>query len=437
MRFWLIKLDEKVFCDNQQGGLARMGRLADTLKRRGHQVTWWTSTFDHIEKRHRYSIDTRIDIDERLTIRFLHAVGYRNNISIGRFANHVLTARKFVRVAAGEPRPDLILTALPSPNVCRAAAEFGLDNGIPVVIDVRDLWPDIFAEVLPSWLKNRSAALLWPFARTVRAALGSATAISAITPGFVDWGLKYAGRGPTPLDCAFPLAYTSEQPSSADQERAREFWGNLGITGTRDKFLVCYIGAFGQRNEAEMRAVISAAKRLESAAPEARLVLCGAGVNFETYKRLAAGHRNIVFSGWIGFREIWVLMRYASIGLVPYQSTIDFRLSIPNKAIEYLSAGLPVISSIQGVLQSFLATHDCGVTYENLSPDGLVEAISSLRSEPARLRRMSENATAVYEQMFVAEKVYAEMAEHLESIVINRRNSGAYSGTRAYHHAIG
>jgi glycosyltransferase involved in cell wall biosynthesis len=253
----------------------------------------------------------------------------------------------------------------------------------------------------------------------------------------VDWGLKYAGRGPTPLDCAFPLAYTSEQPSSADQERAREFWGNLGITGTRDKFLVCYIGAFGQRNEAEMRAVISAAKRLESAAPEARLVLCGAGVNFETYKRLAAGHRNIVFSGWIGFREIWVLMRYASIGLVPYQSTIDFRLSIPNKAIEYLSAGLPVISSIQGVLQSFLATHDCGVTYENLSPDGLVEAISSLRSEPARLRRMSENATAVYEQMFVAEKVYAEMAEHLESIVINRRNSGAYSGTRAYHHAIG
>ena len=59
----------------------------------------------------------------------------------------------------------------------------------------------------------------------------------------------------------------------------------------------------------------------------------------------------MLFPGWVNKPEIWILMRIAQVGLAPYRSTEDFIISIPNKAIEYMSAGLPVISSLKMIIR--------------------------------------------------------------------------------------
>jgi len=113
------------------------------------------------------------------------------------------------------------------------------------------------------------------------------------------------------------------------------------------------------------------------------------------------------------------LMRMSSVGLAPYRSSKDFMASIPNKSIEYLSAGLPILSSLKGTLKELLSTNDCGITYENGDAEDLVSILVNLYDHPELIRKMSENAYALYKEKFIAEKVYNNMISHLELVCEN------------------
>ena len=109
-------------------------------------------------------------------------------------------------------------------------------------------------------------------------------------------------------------------------------------------------------------------------------------------------------------------MRMSSFGLVPYISRQDFRISIPNKAIEYLSAGLPVVSSLQGVLSDLFAETGAGRTYENRNSGQLAAILEEFDDDGHLLQAASSSALSLYRERFVAEKVYAEFQAYLEGI---------------------
>ena len=52
------------------------------------------------------------------------------------------------------PRPDLILCSYPTIELSVEAVRYGRTHGIPVVLDVRDLWPDIVLDLLPTILRS-------------------------------------------------------------------------------------------------------------------------------------------------------------------------------------------------------------------------------------------------------------------------------------------
>ena len=59
MRIWLVQRAESTPHDD--GGdrrLMRIGILANILRSNGHEVIWWTSSFDHIGKRKRFHHST-------------------------------------------------------------------------------------------------------------------------------------------------------------------------------------------------------------------------------------------------------------------------------------------------------------------------------------------------------------------------------------------
>ena len=121
MRIWLITVGEPIPSDGKGDRLLRTGILAELLSSQGHQVPWWTSTFDHARKRHRANKDTTVAVTDRYDIRMIHATDYRRNIGVRRWWNHRQTARRFGRLAVAEPRPDVILCSLPTVELCQAA----------------------------------------------------------------------------------------------------------------------------------------------------------------------------------------------------------------------------------------------------------------------------------------------------------------------------
>lgn len=421
MKIWLLSIGEPLPCDGQGDRLWRTGLLAQALLQKGHEVCWWTSTFHHKEKRQRCDQDENWDYHPRCVVRMLHAKSYRRNISLGRFWNHRELARKFRKLAAHLDPPDLIVSSLPTLDFCFAATEYGRQLGVPVVLDVRDLWPDIFQDAAPGPLRPLARRLLGPLQERTRRACANATAITGITKEFVAWGLEKANRSGHVLDHAFPMGYAQSEPTTEEICEAQGFWESKGISAARNEFLLCFFGTLGRHFEHQT--VMQAAEKLAKTNRPFRLVVCGSGPAAPEWQKLASSLPNVTLPGWVSAAQIWTLMRLSSAALAPYYSTHDFARSLPNKSIEYLSAGLPILSSLQGSLAELLLQNDCGVTYGNGQAQQLTDAVVGLYHNPTRRQAMSTNAKRLYQRSFVAEKVYAQMADHLMQVALSGRVS--------------
>jgi glycosyltransferase involved in cell wall biosynthesis len=338
-------------------------------------------------------------------------MSYNRNVSIRRIINHYGLAHKFKKYAHSADRPDVILCSLPTLELSSAATEFGKERGIPVVLDIRDLWPDIFLDEVPRWIRGLAKLVLYPAFQMLHRACSKARAIVGITPGFVDWGVRNARRPKSDLDRDFPLAYVAEPPSEIQLAKASEFWHERRINKENGEFIVCYIGNPGR--VVKLEPVLEAARLLQMQHRRFRFILCG---NHDKFKKIAENYDNVLLPGWIDAPEIWTLMRIASVGLLPYTSRKDFELSIPNKVIEYMSAGLPVLSSVRGELCQFIEKQAIGMTYCEDDPSTLVKCLCDLHDNPELLRTLSTNAYELYKAKFVAENVYNDMINYLEEV---------------------
>jgi len=412
MVIWLIQTGEPLPIDGENIRLFRTGMLAELLVSEGHSVVWWCSAFDHFQKRQRFPKDTMVKVNDLLSLKLLHSSGYRRNVSLGRVMNHLRIARKFSKFAKQEQKPDVILCSFPTIDMSCRAVSYGIAEGVPVVIDARDMWPDIFLNYVPPWCRRFIKPVLGSAYAKTKRAFRDATAVTGMTKAFVEWGLGYAGRVKTPLDRDFPFGYRRKIPDRRALEAAETYWRGLGVEKGSGNRYICFFGTFGRKLDFET--VIEAAKILEEEASPFRFVLCGSGDRVDYLKRLAEGSQTVIFTGWIGEAEIWSLMRISAAGIAPYYSTEDFRASIPNKIIEYLSAGLPVLSSLEGTVSELLKEHGCGLAYSSVQD--FIEKLRSISENETVRRRMSDNALALFRERFTAEKVYGEMIEYLSSI---------------------
>lgn len=412
MRIWLITVGEPLPTDPGNERLLRTGRIAKLASNLGHDVTWWASTFNHMEKRHRTLSDNKLQVSDKLQIQLLHGTRYKQNVSIRRMINHSQVAKKFRRLASAYQKPDIILCSLPLLELCDEATQFGEQHGVPVVLDVRDAWPDAIVELAPEFLRGLVKFGMGSAYRRQQRACRRATAIAGITDGMIDWALSSVSRERSSLDRSFPMAYSSAKPDVDEITTADRFWLEQGIRRDKNEFIVCFFGTIGRHFEIDP--IVEASRLLEQANKKVRFVLCGTGPHFDAWQRKTLNSSNIVMPGWIKAPQIYSLMQMSSVGLAPYVSSFDFELSIPNKPIEYLSTGLPVVSSLRGALCSLLAENKCGMTYENQNGKELAAIIAGLLDTPEQLRSMSVNAQRLFKNRFEAETVYPEMIQFLE-----------------------
>lgn len=412
MRIWLVTVGEPLPNVPESGRLLRTGILSALLARQGHEVVWWSSTFDHARKRFHDIDEPVMQIAPRLELRLLHGPAYRSNVSIARLINHHRVARAFLREAPKQPQPDMILCSFPTIELSVACTRYGKRRGVPVVLDMRDMWPDIFLALAPPVLRPIARMMLGPYFRWTKEACTNATAIFGITPAFVDWGVTYAGREKTELDRDFAHGYTENAPEPGALEATTSLWRERGL---RDSdFIACFFGILGR--QFDLATVIAAARRLASSRPNLKFVICGSGENLAGLRADAGSLPNVLFPGWIDHAQIWSLMRMSKVGLAPYHNEHSFTQSIPNKAIEYLSAGLPIVTCLRGVLSDVVTRYNCGFIYPSGNAEALAAILARLHDDDSCARTAAANGLALYRSRFIAEDVYARMAQHLQRI---------------------
>jgi glycosyltransferase involved in cell wall biosynthesis len=394
--------------------LLRTGVLAERLANRGHHVDWWTSTFDHYGKRQRSEADASY-MWRGVEIHMLKSVGYRSNVSPRRFVEHYQIAHKFAGRIRRGPKPDVVLASLPTLELAVACVRFGREVGVPVLVDVRDLWPDAILDLAPSRLRGIAAALFWWMRRAAVEALRDCSGIIGISDAYLAWGLRHARRPRRDEDAVFPLGYVPpvETPEGSGLAALR-----LRAFGVDEQRTLCwYVGSFGRLYDLEP--VLEAARLAESEFGDTvQFVISGDGELGATWREKAAAARNVIFTGWIGADEINWLRARVAVGFQPYLAGAPQGLA--NKLFEYLSAGIPVVSSLQGENAMLIAEHGCGVTYLAGNGASCFEALRPLLRDSALQKKMGSNGRRLFVERFDADKVFDGLADHLEHVACSR-----------------
>ncbi len=407
MKVWIVFIGEELPIDGAVRPW-RYGILSDILADRGHEVIRWQPSF-YLHKHQRCEADTTIRWRDNYTIRLIHVPPYRRHIGFQRIRHYEILARRFAALARVEEPPDILLCGMPSPSMCAASAEYAAHRRIPLLIDVRDLWPDIFLDVVPSLLRPLGHLALWFEFRRNRRVFRQATGILGIRDDFVQWGRDYGRRAPGAFDGTFSHAYRERTLSAEERSREEDLLRRAGVRF--EKPMACFFGSFEESYDLET--VVEAARKLVAGPHrDLQFVLCGDGKKLPALRARAEGLPNVVLPGRVSPEAIARLMESADFGLASFIRGATHTVS--NKVVEYFCGGLAVVASESEGIRRVLETNRCGVTYEPESVRSLVAALSDLMENDENREEMKRNARALYERSYTAGAVYGAMADHLE-----------------------
>lgn len=403
MKIWIVCVGEPLPTDGENTRLRRMGNLAKCISENGHTVEWFSASFNHYKKSQRFNENMDIKIDENYVMHIVYTNGYENNISFSRILHHKSAGKNIYKKMKELDKPDIIIASMEPLEVASAVTKYGTENSIPVIVDVRDLWPEIYFEVLP---RNLHFALK-PYVSFCRSVLknimSNAYSIVGLSEGFLDYGLKFANRERRETDKVFPIAYPNYNYEMY-KGTFEENWEGYGIS--KDDFIVVFFGNFGKQFDFE--SIIEASNILKYNS-KIKFVLCGTGLQFEKVKSRVS--KNVIFPGWIEKNQILSLASNASIGLAPYINSINYTNNTPNKFGEYLSAGLPILVSVNGEMESLLRENECGYHYK--TGKDLAEKIEFYFEEKIKLREHSKRARQLYERQYNGDVAYKNILDHL------------------------
>jgi glycosyltransferase involved in cell wall biosynthesis len=412
MKVWMLQIGEPIVGVDPGVRPLRCNMLGDALLARGHQVRWWTSTFNHFTKTYRYPHHHSTELKPGLVATLIHATPpYRSHTSLRRVLNQRCVARGFQIMSESAEPPDLLFACLPTPEMCEEAVEFGRRLGIPVVIDVRDMWPDLYVRIVPQFLRPLGRLVLTMEYRRIRKIFADATAITAVSQSYLEWALAYARRTARRFDAVFPLGYPSNSIGSVTHQMREAFALRHGLRPAAKLF--AFTGTFGVTYD--LNTILETARGLIKAGRhDIQFVLAGDGDQGPYLRQRAAGLESVVFAGWLDQTDLRILMSLSTAGLCAYATGAP--QSLPNKPFEYMSAGLPQISSLPGELEKIIAESQIGLQYTAGDADSLRRQILRLVDSPDERNAMAINASKLFHREFAAGRIYPRLAEHLEQI---------------------
>lgn len=419
-KVWVIEVGEPLHLLGVKPRAMRAGLLCKRLAAYGVEVTWWVSNFNHREKEF-YKVPNvpphtyRMQLDNKIFYRFLRGRAYTRNISLSRVLHNYDVAQDFKYSVNFIPAPDVILCCYPTVDLAAEAVSYANTHKIPIIIDVRDLWPDVFLDILrlPKFFNQLFVPII---SYKATYALKNASGISAISPKILEWAKSKAKRSKNYNDRVFPLSYERLYLSSEQRILSIQQWQSLGLKLDGSELIACCFGTISDVPEFET--ILDAIDFLPlNLLSKVRIVICGTGPRLEWLRTKVKNYSQVIVTGLISPESINILMEFSYVGLLPYPSREDLLMSYPNKIGEYLSAGLPVISTLSGASEQFLNEWNCGITVRNHDAFAFANALSLLSKRDKVWTDMNVNAKKAYSEMFNSNVTYRNMAKYLLSFV--------------------
>lgn len=378
----------------------RTEAFVDGLVARGHEVGVVCEVPSHpqgvIDPAYRGRMVFRSE-EDGAKVRRVWVYARPSKTAVSRIANYASYAALAAAAGFRASRPDVVLASSPPLPVGAAAAAVARRFGVPWVLDVRDLWPDI-AVVLGQLPEGPPLELA---RRLERGLYRSASRITAVTEPFKEHIEANGGKGKV------TVIYNGTSPTYIDAGQTDPDRDQLDIPA--DRFVLTYAGNLGIAQGLE--AAVEAAGALGD---DFQLLLLGDGPRRTALQEMAGRlpPGRVQFRDLVPPEEAARIMRASDCLLVPLAANPELRAYVPSKLFDACAIGRPVIVATGGEPERLVSEQDAAICVPPEDSAALVEAIGKLRSDSDLTERLSRQAVA-----FASEHLRERGVDQLEEIL--------------------
>ena len=263
---------------------------------------------------------------------------------------------------------DVIICTSPPLTVGLTGLVLSRLKRIPMVFEVRDLWPDSAIETGVLTNKRLIKAAHWLEKRSYK----SASWINVLTPAFEKALIEKKNVRPDRI---------SMIPNGADLDIFKPGGLNNWVRekhNLKDKFVVTYVGAHGRANA--LMQLVNAAEKLRDN-PDIRIMLVGDGMEKPMLKEKTRQWKldNVVFVNSVPKNVIVDYITASDVCTAVLKKCDTFKTVYPNKVFDYMSAARPVIIGIDGVARKLIEDAKAGLYVEPEDAEAFVEAVLKLK----------------------------------------------------------
>jgi len=375
------------FCTPETSGGTRSFEFAKNLIKLGHEVTIITSYRNyHRDKKWFKTEHSGIKI-HWIPIKYSNYTNFLNRIKV----YFLFAWKSYFKIK--EIEGDIIFATSTPLTVALPAIFSSRKKKIPMVFEVRDLWPDV--PIAMKILKNPILIFFAKFLELI--AYKSSISIVALSPemkkGIIAKKIDTKKIATIPNSSDLELFKFDEK--LALDFRSKRPWLNK-------KPLLLYTGTFGRVND--LVYVVRLAKALKKQNSEIRILLIGDG--FEKEKIIEEAKKNNVYNQNLFFeqplpkKEIPACLSAASITA---NFVIDIRENWANSANKFfdgLAAGKPILLNHGGWMQDLVLEHECGLCLHGKKIELAAKELDLAVSNKAWLKSKGEASKKLAEKLF-------------------------------------
>jgi glycosyltransferase involved in cell wall biosynthesis len=303
-------------------------------------------------------------------------VAYSNRMSFNRRIRAFLKFSWLAAWKAARLPGDVVLATSTPLTIALPAVHAARRKRIPMVFEVRDLWPEV--PIAMGALKRRGSIAL---ARALeRFAYRNAARIVALSPdmrdGVTATGYPHDRVTVIPNGCDFRLFDVPEESGRAFRDRHP--W-------LADRPLVVYTGALGLINGVDYLARLAAAVARRD--PRVCFLVVGDGREKQNVERVARHlgvlDRNFFMRPSVPKAEVPAVLSAADLATSTVVDRKALWANSANKVFDALAARRPVAINHEGWLAEFIRAHQCGLVLDAHDLDRAAEQlVGALRNRP-------------------------------------------------------
>jgi colanic acid biosynthesis glycosyl transferase WcaI len=304
-------------------------------------------------------------------------------------------------------RPDVVIATSPQLLVGLSGWWIARWKRVPLVFEVRDLWPESLAAV---GVGDHMSMLHRSLAKVAGFLYRQSNRVVVVTPAFADH-LREHWQVPQEK---IAIVENGVEAELFSPQAGNDLRHELGADG---KFVVCYIGTMGMAHGLET--LVEAAAQLQSAKPEILFLLVGEGADKERIQALARsrGLTNLRFVDQQPREKIPAYIRTSDACLVLLKKTELFKTVIPTKMLEFMSCARPVILGVDGQARKILDAAQAGIFVEPENAGDLVRAITRLAADASLRESLGRNGRRHILEYFSRRQTAKTYIEVLESLL--------------------